>query len=457
MRLWSAGGPSTRAEGARSWPCRRNRSGSRADRPRTPRRVPSTTPPCATGSSAWSRCCDGWPSPAPAPSATPVTTWASSPSSTWPTRARSGARRGRRRDPARPRRGPDAGDVRRAVRPHARGGGPARGRRAGPRRRPAARARPGRPGPPARPPGAHRARRRRDGRDARGRRRALGARGAARPAPGSSTTPRPARTSPPASPLDPDLVAVLAGWADRHLRVEHTRGDDWIAPTGPGTALVPAPALVARRRGAAALRTFYDAIVADLADTERPLPGRPRPARRGDRARRPRRLARPHRARRGARRRPALPAARRRGAGPHPEPAGPRLGRRRRGPAGHRQDPHDREPALRAARRGPPRARDQREGAGPAGAARQAAAGDARPVHLAGRGSPTAATPGSARASPGLEARSTEFDPDEADRTIAELAERRDGLRADRDAALDALVAERARRDRRCSATSGPA
>ena len=88
MRLWSAGGPSTRAEGARSWPCRRNRSGSRADRPRSP--VPSTTPPCATGSSAWSRCCDGWPSRAPAPSATPVTTWASSPSSTWPTRARSG-------------------------------------------------------------------------------------------------------------------------------------------------------------------------------------------------------------------------------------------------------------------------------------------------------------------------------------------------------------------------------
>lgn len=78
--------------------------------------------------------------------------------------------------------------------------------------------------------------------------------------------------APPASPLDPDLVGVLAAWADRRLRVEHTRGDDWIGPTGPAAALVPAPTLIARRRGAAALRTFYDAVVADLADGARPLP-----------------------------------------------------------------------------------------------------------------------------------------------------------------------------------------
>ena len=54
---------------------------------------------------------------------------------------------------------------------------------------------------------------------------------------------------------------------------------------------------------------------------------------------------------------------------------------------------------------------------------------------------PDGGDPGLGAGIAGLEARSTEFDPDEADRTIAELVERRDGLRADRDAALDALCA----------------
>lgn len=43
----------------------------------------------------------------------------------------------------------------------------------------------------------------------------------------------------------------------------------------------------------------------------------------------------------------------------------------------------------------------------------------------------------------GLAARSTEFDPDEAEQAVAELAARRDALLAEREAALDAVVAER--------------
>ncbi|PVZ10998.1 AAA domain-containing protein [Actinomycetospora cinnamomea] len=251
-----------------------------------------------------------------------------------------------------------------------------------------------------------------------------------------------AAPDPPASPLDPDLVDALAAWADRRLRIEHRRGDDWIGPTGPGTALVPAPAIVARRRGAAALRTFYDAMVADLAGSgagDRPLPvglaqlvAAVEPA---DRA--------------------AWLARTGHDAPPVTDPLFPlpvgaaqgrilqRLGRDSgvvvEGPPGTGKThtianllcallaegrrvlvTSEKAQALRVLRdKLPPGMRDlcispvegddERDGAGIAG----------------------------------LAARSTEFDADEADRVIAELTERRDGLRAERDAALDAVVAER--------------
>lgn len=78
-----------------------------------------------------------------------------------------------------------------------------------------------------------------------------------------------------ASPLDHGLTDVLRTWAERCLRVPHEVGDDWIAPDGPRTRLVPAPTLLARRRGAhtaRALRAVYERIAAEIADPIRPLP-----------------------------------------------------------------------------------------------------------------------------------------------------------------------------------------
>ncbi|HSK61170.1 MAG TPA: hypothetical protein VK935_19180, partial [Actinomycetospora sp.] len=245
----------------------------------------------------------------------------------------------------------------------------------------------------------------------------------------------------PASPLDEDLVGVLAAWADARLRVEHERGDDWIGPTGAGTWLVPAPAIVARRRGAAALRAYYDAMVADLAGSGasvRPLPvGLAQLVAAVEPADRAAWLART-----GHDATPVTDPL-------FPLPVGAaqgrilsRLGRDSgvvvEGPPGTGKThtianllcallaegrrvlvTSEKAQALRVLRdKLPPEMRDLcislAEGPDD-GADREFGAGIA-----------------------GLAARSTEFDPDEADRVITELTERRAELRTDRDAALDA-------------------
>ena len=405
--------------------------------------VPSTTPPCATGSSAWSTCCDGWPSRAPAPSATPGITWVSSPSSTWPTRARSGVPNDAGDEILR---APAEGSMRAtfdalfdlmraaADQPEAvelvlAGGllhAPDQDVRVHLLARPV--------------------RIEHDGDEmvvtlageaARWEHEELlaGTGLVDDAAPGEDVT--------PASPLDPDLVDVLAGWADRHLRVEHARGDDWIAPTGPGTALVPAPTIVARRRGAAALRTFYDAIVADLADTERPLPvGLAQLVEAIEPADRAAWLART-----GHDEAPVVDPL-------FPLPVGAaqgrilsRLGRDSgvvvEGPPGTGKT-HTIANLLCALLAEGRRVLVTSEKAQALRVLRDKLPPEMRDLCISLAEGPDGGDPGLGAGIAGLEARSTEFDPDEADRTIAELVERRDGLRADRDAALDALVAERA-------------
>lgn len=75
-----------------------------------------------------------------------------------------------------------------------------------------------------------------------------------------------------ASPLDPAAVAYLKEWAGRALLTGHTVSDEWALPTGQVTQLAFAPALVARRRGAFALREFYDAITRSLDSADTPVP-----------------------------------------------------------------------------------------------------------------------------------------------------------------------------------------
>lgn len=75
-----------------------------------------------------------------------------------------------------------------------------------------------------------------------------------------------------ASPLDPALVSYLKEWGDRALLVRHQVSDQWSLPTGDAAEVAFAPALVARRRGAFAVRAYYDAITAALSDETSPVP-----------------------------------------------------------------------------------------------------------------------------------------------------------------------------------------
>ncbi|WP_285651138.1 AAA domain-containing protein [Actinomycetospora sp. NBRC 106375] len=251
----------------------------------------------------------------------------------------------------------------------------------------------------------------------------------------------PPESAAPTSPLAPDLVAVLAGWADRHLRIPARRGDDWIGPTGSEAALVPAPALVARRRGAAALRTFYDAMTADLADPSRPLPvGLAQLVAAIEPTDRAAWLARA-----GHDEPPVTDPL-------FPLPVGAaqgrilsRLGRDSgvvvEGPPGTGKT-HTIANLLSALLAEGRRVLVTSEKAQALRVLRDKLPAEMRDLCISlAEGDDE---PGVGAGIAGLAARSTEFDPDDAERTIADLTERRDGLLAERDAALDALVADRA-------------
>ncbi|MDF2976242.1 MAG: domain/Part of domain, partial [Actinomycetospora sp.] len=254
------------------------------------------------------------------------------------------------------------------------------------------------------------------------------------------------RPDAPASPLDEDLVGVLASWADARLRVEHERGDDWIGPTGAGTWLVPAPAIVARRRGASALRTYYDAMVTDLA-SDRPLPvGLAQLVAAVEPADRAAWLART-----GHDATPVTDPL-------FPLPVGAaqgrilsRLGRDSgvvvEGPPGTGKT-HTIANLLCALLAEGRRVLVTSEKAQALRVLRAKLPPEMRDLCISLAGGPSDGGDGADRefgaGIAGLAARSTEFDPDEADRVVAELTARRAGLRADRDAALDAVVAARA-------------
>jgi Ni2+-binding GTPase involved in maturation of urease and hydrogenase/very-short-patch-repair endonuclease len=74
------------------------------------------------------------------------------------------------------------------------------------------------------------------------------------------------------SPVAPGVAAFLKEWVPRALTITCDVEDTWVPPVGKQARLVVAPALVARRRGAFALRAYYDAIVKDLKDEQEPVP-----------------------------------------------------------------------------------------------------------------------------------------------------------------------------------------
>lgn len=74
------------------------------------------------------------------------------------------------------------------------------------------------------------------------------------------------------SPLDPGLTPFLKEWADRALQVTAPVSASWQPPSGPENQLTCSPALVARRRGAFALRGCYESIVRSLSDEQTPVP-----------------------------------------------------------------------------------------------------------------------------------------------------------------------------------------
>lgn len=74
------------------------------------------------------------------------------------------------------------------------------------------------------------------------------------------------------SPLDPALLPYLKEWAERSLTAGYLVDDGWVLPAGELTRIGFAPALVARRRGAFALREYYDAIARSLAQEDSVVP-----------------------------------------------------------------------------------------------------------------------------------------------------------------------------------------
>jgi very-short-patch-repair endonuclease len=76
------------------------------------------------------------------------------------------------------------------------------------------------------------------------------------------------------SPVAPQITTFLKEWAPRALTIACDITDTWAEPAkGEIQArLAVAPAIVARRRGAFALRAYYDKIAKDLADDGQPIP-----------------------------------------------------------------------------------------------------------------------------------------------------------------------------------------
>ncbi len=75
------------------------------------------------------------------------------------------------------------------------------------------------------------------------------------------------------TPVAPGVATFLKEWAPRALTTAClVEGDSWEQPAGPQARLSLAPALIARRRGAYALRAYYDAIVRSLNDVGQPVP-----------------------------------------------------------------------------------------------------------------------------------------------------------------------------------------
>ncbi|MGE3285074.1 MAG: AAA domain-containing protein [Pseudonocardia sp.] len=74
------------------------------------------------------------------------------------------------------------------------------------------------------------------------------------------------------TPLDPALPEFLKEWSARVLQIRYQHSDTWSSERPSGPAVSTSPAIIARRRGAFAIRTFYDAITRTLADPHQPVP-----------------------------------------------------------------------------------------------------------------------------------------------------------------------------------------
>ncbi|MDN5914704.1 MAG: AAA family ATPase, partial [Pseudonocardia sp.] len=74
------------------------------------------------------------------------------------------------------------------------------------------------------------------------------------------------------SPVDPELPEFLKEWAGRVLQMSHSCIDTWASDGATTPRVTASPAIVARRRGAYAIRAYYDAITRSLADPGQPVP-----------------------------------------------------------------------------------------------------------------------------------------------------------------------------------------
>ncbi len=74
------------------------------------------------------------------------------------------------------------------------------------------------------------------------------------------------------SPIEPALPEFLKEWAARVLQVAHKVSDGWEPERTEHSLVSMSPALVARPRGAYAIRAYYDAIATSLADESSPVP-----------------------------------------------------------------------------------------------------------------------------------------------------------------------------------------